>query len=266
QSVDEINDYIAVNDLITDYTDINNFVHYTTENTSDQHRHQDVTYVSVKAQFIPHKLGGDPLTGDAGADYTAGVPVSTNELYAVFTGDGSGEGSDALGARYFDNLAEARAFVTGTYFTGTIAGHAIVANTGGYDENAIQGSSDHYIFFYDNSWCYYRIYLNPNGLATTGGTPGETNPYDILRNTVYIATINGVNYIGTTNPGAIPGGYEDGTLATVTPNEERGTPVYPGDWFPNPLASAPIMPDDVIEATTFANGLNVSIDMEDWYE
>src|SRR5690606_9194834 len=113
--------YKKVNPIITDFTQNDLFVHYTTENTSAEHGHQDVTYVSVRAQFIPNKLGGNPLTGDAGEDYTANIPVATGTLYAVFTGD-AGDGSDALGARYFDNLDDAREFVMGKYFVERVLG------------------------------------------------------------------------------------------------------------------------------------------------
>ncbi|GEM_PF-970543 len=236
------------------------YVQYATENTSASHRHQDVTYVSIKAEFIPHLLGADPTSGDASTYYSG---PTLPELYAVFTGDNT-DGVDALGARYFDDLADARAFVTGTWFTTNIAGHAIVASaTPNHDSDAIQGESDHYIFFYDNSECYYRIYLNPTGNS------GATHPYDVLRNTVYVANITGVNYIGTTKPDAIPGGYEDGSLseATVTgaaPGTYRGTPIYPGDWFPKTFTGTPIFPDDVISITPVATGLNVEISIEPW--
>src|SRR5690606_28623278 len=173
-------------------------------------------------------------------------------------------GEDALGVWYFDNLSDARNFVIGPYFTTEVAGHAITASTDPtHDTDAVQGESDHYIFHYVNSECYYRIYLNPTGNS------GATGLYDILRNTVYVANITGVNYIGTTNPDAIPGGYEDGSLdeATVTGTATgtyRGTPIYPGDWFPKTFTATPIFPDDVISPTPEATGLNVEISVEDW--
>jgi len=277
QSIAALTGYKAVNDAIANFTLPANYVHYTTENTSAAHRHQDVTYVSVRAQFVPHKLGGDPLTGDAGlVNPDDAPPVGAHKLYAVFTGDNSGDGSDALGARYFYSLDDAREFVMGDYFVEQVLGQTSGAvtdsdNGGDYDADADPLESDFYIFEYDNSWCYYRIYLNPDGIAATGGTPGETNPYDVLRNTVYVATINGVNYIGTTNPVAIPGGYEDGTLSEAAANiagqaNLRGTPIHPGTWFPNLLAGTPIFPEDQIEeAAPYATGLSVSLSVEDWF-
>src|SRR5690606_27645584 len=136
---------------------------------------------------------------------------------------------------------------------------------------ANNGQSDFYIFAYDNSWCYYRIYLNPDGVAQNDGggtTAGSTNPYDVLRNTVYVARITGVNYIGTNNPVAIPGGLENGALssADVGANlaDYRGTPIYPGDWFPNKITGTPIYPETPIEeAAPWATGLKVSLSVED---
>lgn len=252
-------DYKEINPTLSttptsDYQDPATFIHYTTENTSASHRHQDVTYVSVRAKFIPHFIGADPITGIA-TDYNDSELTTENGFYAVFTGDG-GSGEDALGARYFETLADARAFVTGDFFVNDIAGHPITASMDPtYDEDAIQGTSDHYIFFYADSWCYYRIYLNVAG------------NYNILRNTVYIANITGVNYIGTTKADAIPGGYEDRTLSAADvalqlPGTYRGTPIRPGDWFLP--AGTPIFPEDVISTTAFATGLSVSISIEDW--
>ncbi|MFC3197437.1 Mfa1 family fimbria major subunit [Parapedobacter deserti] len=274
-------EFKAINDLLVvgngDFQDPAANIHYTTENTSVSHRHQDVTYVSVRAQFIPHKLGWDPITGDATTYNNSVLP----ELYAVFTGDNTG-GEDALGARYFDNLGAAREFVMSEYFENLVNGGVdITFNESGvpvdtdpintpYDVNARIGGdheADHYIFYYPNSYCYYRIYLNPNGNGPSG--PGTTNLYDILRNTVYVANITGVNYIGTTNPDAIPGGYENGALSaadvTLQPSGTyRGTPIYPGDWFPNILTGTPLHPEHVIDPTPTATGLNVTVSMENW--
>lgn len=263
----DINDILSAAMPGSDFKSSATNIHYTTENTSASHRHQDVTYVSVRAKFIPHFIGADPITGIA-ADYNDDILTEENGFYAVFTGDG-GSGEDALGARYFETLAAARAFVTGPYFTNDIAGHPIVASTDPtYDDDAIQGTSDHYIFFYAESWCYYRIYLNPNG-STYPGSGRVTNEYDLLRNTVYVANITGVNYIGTTNPDAVPGGYENSTLNEVdrdaeAPGTFRGTPIYPGDWFGILTGRAPIYPEHQITVTPFAEGLSVSISIENW--
>ena len=250
-TVGDPGDYIQVNGLTPDAGDgANTNMRYATENTSDEYRHQDVTYVSVRAKFIPHRYNDvDPVTGELPDDGTAN---NTAELtledgfYAVFTGDPDGD--DALGVRYFDNIADARAFVIGTYFTGQV-GVAIVESTDPtFDEDAPDTDSDHYIFFYEDSWCYYRIYLNSVG------------DYDILRNTVYLATITGINYIGTTKRDAVPGGYEDPTILTGG----RGTPTYPGDWFPNNLPGFPILPTAQISPTPMMEDLNVTITVEDW--
>src|SRR5690606_7940571 len=57
--------YKSVNEypIDDDFTDQDLFVHYTTENTAKEHHHEDVTYISVRAQFIPDMIGGDPESG-----------------------------------------------------------------------------------------------------------------------------------------------------------------------------------------------------------
>lgn len=252
-------DYISANDLTADAGDgTSTNMRYTTENTSAGYRHQDVTYVSIRAKFIPHRLGADADTGTLPDD---GTGYNTSEIaggfYAVFTGEPTGE--DALGVRYFGTLEDARDFVTGAYFTG-MAGAITESSGPGYDEDALAGESDHYIFFYENSYCYYRIYLNPN-LRSDGEAGTGTGNYNILRNTVYLATITGVNYIGTTRPNSLPGSYENHLT-----NTGRGTPTWPGAWFPNALPNTPVLPTQQISPLDLFTGLNVGITLEDWVE
>ena len=114
--------YKSVNEnpIDDDFTDQDLFVHYTTENTTKEHHHEDVTYISVRAQFIPDMIGGDPESGLAtqpnnDKTFNYSDPSILGDLYAVFTVDDA-LGSGAIGARYFYNLGDARDFVTGTYF------------------------------------------------------------------------------------------------------------------------------------------------------
>jgi len=258
QFVREI-DYISVNDL-TDEADEGSTTNmrYATENTSVGYRHQDVTYVSIQAKFIPHRLGANAddgtLPDDGTGDNTSEIPGG---FYAVFTGDATGD--DALGVRYFNDIDLARDFVMGAYF-GNLA-PALTTRTpaaGIYDEDAPDTDSDHYIFFYENSYCYYRIYLNPN-LRSDGDAGTGTGDYNILRNTVYLATITGINYIGTTKPNSLPGSYENHLT-----NTGRGTPTWPGAWFPNPLPNTPVLPTEQIEPLDLFSGLSVGITLENW--
>lgn len=251
-------DYIPINGLLADAGDgAATNMRYATENTSEEYRHQDVTYVSIRAKFIPHRLGADADTGtlpdDGTGDNSTEIPGG---FYAVFTGDPTGD--DALGVRYFSDINNARGFVTGAYFVDQV-GSAITASTSPvYDDAAVVGESDHYIFFYEDSYCYYRIYLNPN--LRSDGDPGTgTGNYNILRNTVYLATITGVNYIGTTRPNSLPGSYENHLT-----NIGRGTPTWPGAWFPNPLPNTPVLPTAQIDPLDLFTGLSAGITLDDW--
>src|SRR5690606_12961195 len=107
------------------------------------------------------------------------------------------------------------------------------------DENAVLGDADFYIHFYEGGFCYYRVYLNPDG---DGPGTDVVQPYDIIRNSAYLATIIGVNYIGTTAPEILPGSKN---------GNDKGTPTYPGDWFPNNYLPAAVQESDVVapEAT-----------------
>lgn len=247
----DLGDYIPVNSEDPDPKDgTNTNMRYTTENTSELYRHQDVTYVSVRAKFIPHRYNDvDPDNGTLPDDGSLNNTTEISDgFYAVFTGEPDGD--DALGVRYFDNIIDARAFVTGVYYTTEVlSGTTITPSVDPeYDEAAVAGESDHYIFFYEDSWCYYRIYLNTAG------------NYNILRNTVHTATIEGINYLGTTQRDAVPGGYEDPRVLTGG----RGTPIYPGDWFPNKLPNTPVLPTAQISPIPLMEGLSVEIEMENW--
>ncbi len=260
QDVD-ISEYATVNDLGASPSDADTYMRYATENTSASHRHQDVTYVSIKATFSPHRFGGDPDTGelpDDGTEYDNTAP--SNGFYAVFTGDNVG-GTDALGVRYFADetdltlaLAEARAFVAGAYFNGLLGGTSIAAGTGVYNSTENDPNlADHYIRYYENSNCYYRVYLNPDEATDPSGTTG-TGGYNIFRNTIYLATITGVNYIGTTAPDILPGSVDANDI---------GTPTYPGSWFPNPLGAA-VDPSDPINPADWIEDLTISLDFTPW--
>jgi len=261
--VDAVNDYIVVNDIgpIANVALSTTNMRYTTENTSDLHRHQDVTYVSIKAKFAPHRFDPDPTTGklpDDGSPNNMTPP--TAGFYAVFTGDPDGE--DGVGVRYFnaddaDGLEKARNFVMGDYFADIANGGTNITFPGDpatdpFDNAAATATADHYIHFYDESNCYYRIYLNPS--EVDGATAPGLGGYNIFRNTVYIARVTGVNYIGTTEPDILPGSVD---------GNGKGTPTYPGAWFPNFLA-APVQQSDVITPLDLITGLSVSVTMEDW--
>ena len=243
QAVD-INDYLVVNDIGASTTSSATHIRYATENTSANYRHRDVTYVSIRAKFIPHRLGGDPATGKIPDD---GSTYNTDEIaggfYAVFTGDP--EGDDGIGVRYFaaNDLEGARNFVMGAYFR-ALAPDLTDRVVGDFVANAEDKYSDHYIHFYANSHCYYRIYLNPAG------------NYNILRNTVYLATITGVNYIGTTDPDHLPG--------SIVYSNGKGTPTYPGAWFPNNLPHLPVTDGDQIDPLDSMTGLSVRIELTPW--
>lgn len=68
---------------------------------------------------------------------------------------------------------------------------------------------------YNNGYCYYRLYLNPEG-----NTMGE-GKYDLLRNVYYNATVTKINGLGTSGENQF--------------NGDNGTPANPG---------APLIPTD----------------------
>ncbi len=257
QFVDE-NDYLAVNDININREAISSssttHIRYATENTSENHRHQDVTYVSVKAQFIPHRIGADAATGkipDDGSSYN-NAPIPGG-FYAVFTGESVG--TSAIGVRYFADLEDARDFVMGAFFGGLAPDLTTRSVTGTVDNAALNTDSDHYIHFYEDSYCYYRIYLNPT-LGSDGNAGTGTQGYNILRNTVYLATVTGVNYIGTTAPDHLPG--------SVVYANGKGTPTYPGAWLLDPLPHLPIANTDQIDPLDLMTGLGATITLSPW--
>lgn len=265
QDVDN-NDYISVNDVAASAGTRATHMRYATENTALTPTHQDVTYVSIRAKFTPHRWGADPATGQLPAGGVNTSPTAAG-FYAVFTGDDS-DGLDGLGVRYFNatnttGLDSARNFVMGAYFSDVITDGGgtppINDNIGdAFTASALSTEADHYIHFYPQSYCYYRVYLNPTIPNEGSGTSTHgTGAYNILRNTVYIATITGMNYIGTTGKDILPGSMD---------GNGKGTPTYPGDWFPNPYPlSAAILPSEEIEARPdWRSGLSVTLTLNNW--
>lgn len=212
-------DYKVVNDVLADVSSSATNMLYAPENTTESAWHQDVTYVSIKAQFTPHRL--DDLDG------APGTPGQT--FYAVFTGEATGD--DALGVRYFSDRAEAETFTAGSYFRDLFN-----------DPNDFTAPGD-YVHEYENGECYYRIYLDPD--ASGGG-----NSYDVLRNTIYQATISGVNYIGTVAPDIVPGTDK--------------TPTHPGEPVPTYL-NFPVDPASPI-TTPNTHDIATRIEIVPWGE
>jgi hypothetical protein len=165
---------------------------YLPENTSSLHRHEEVSYISIKAKFTP--------TADALGNTPGPTPIATGDTFiAVFTSDDPGTpGLPGIGVHYFheDDAAEAETY---------------------------RAAKDGVSLTYQNGECYYRIYLNPDGDGLSTG-----RPYDILRNVFYKVNITKINTIGTTDPDQIPGatgtpGFPGGTVVAENPA------VLPGD-------------------------------------
>lgn len=119
-------------------------------------------------------------------DDTGSPAVLGETFYAVFTGNDDDEG---LGQRYFEDETEAQDFI---------------------DNNPDIAAPE--VHEYLNGQCYYRLYLNP----TT---------YNVLRNTVYDATITHINYIGTRTAEILPGSEGSPTHPTFPGGWELSTPV-----------------------------------------
>ncbi|PPL02129.1 Mfa1 family fimbria major subunit [Parapedobacter indicus] len=176
---------------------------YAPENTVEPNaQYRDATYVSVRAKF-------EPIEWDN--DIVADPPAANGTFYAVFTGNND---EDGIGQRYFTTQAAADAFLIDP------------------DNANIVGNQVH---TYDQGYCYYRIYLNPN------------DNYHILRNTIYDATITTINVIGTENPDDLPG--------------SEFTPTYPGGNVPvvNPAVQEN---DDIVSVVR--SPLTTTVNMVVW--
>lgn len=212
-------DYLSVhnynNDGALDLTDSGTPVHYVPENTLDDDgtgaRHDDVTFVSVRATFLPDEFEDAEPGGWDGT------------FHAVFTGDDT-DGVDALGARYFHTLANAEAYVGGTYFQSLLS-----------DTYTVPAD---YIHTYDQGYCYYRIYINPS------------EGYSINRNTVYRVNIRSVNYIGTTGKDDLPGG--------------EGSPMDPGDPVPTLPGFPVVATQPISQMPQAYLGIESEITVQDW--
>lgn len=135
-------------------------VKYVTENTTKNPKQGDVTYVSVRAKFIPkayHTFDGTNVT--VVTTPPSQVPA---DLYVVETTSGE--------VYYFQVESEANSFKA------TLA-------------NATVGH-------YKNGLCYYFIWLDPN--KTTAASPANT--YAAIRNFFYDTKITKVNSLGYPNP------------------------------------------------------------------
>ncbi|MBC8986319.1 Mfa1 family fimbria major subunit [Pedobacter sp. N36a] len=137
---------------------------------------------------------------------TGTKPIEANgTFYAVFTN---------YGVYYFGSLQEAQQ-------------HA--------DENG--GAAP---ITYSNGYCYYRLYLNPEGSVMGEGK------YDLLRNVYYNATVTKINGLGTPGENQI--------------NGDTGTPGNPG----SPLISPdPILPTDPITPSKKVN-IEATITIVPW--
>lgn len=176
---------------------------YAPDNTVEPNaQYRDATYVSVRAKFEPIQWDNDFVTDPPAADGT---------FYAVFTGN---DDEDGIGQRYFTTQAAADAFLTDP------------------DNADIVGNRVH---TYDEGYCYYRIYLNPN------------DNYHILRNTIYDATITTINVIGTEDPDDLPG--------------SEFTPTHPGGNVPvvNPAVQEA---DDIVSVVR--SPLTTTVNMVVW--
>lgn len=149
---------------------------YLPENTSQTHKHNEVSFISLMATFTPTD-DGEPLGFGTTPTVTGTFPAGT--FYAVFTNDPGSILSPVPGiaVHYFPVEGDADAYAL---------------------------AHDGIKLTYTNGRCYYRIYLNSAGNGTTTG-----NPYDVLRNVFYKVNITRINTIGTPHPDQIPG--EDGT-------------------------------------------------------
>jgi hypothetical protein len=191
---------------------------YLPENTSELHRHNDVSFVSLRAVFTPSN-DGEPLGFGTTPTVTGAFPAGT--FYAVFSNDPGAvlTPTPGMAIHYFPSTDEAAADAFATAHSGVK-----LTYTGGL--------------------CYYRIYLNASGNGTTSG-----NPYDVLRNVFYKVNITKINTIGTSHPDHIPGatgtpGFPGGSVvaenAAVTAttvisppvNADIETTITIADWVP----------------------------------
>ncbi len=184
---------------------------YIPENTSKNHRHNEVSYISLRAVFTPYD-DGEPLGFGTTPTVTGVFPAG--DFWAVFSNDPSSSGSPVPG----------------------VAVHFFPIEDDADDYIAEHGGDK---LFYEDGFCYYRIYLNP------GGTTG--NKYDVLRNVFYKVNITKINTIGTTLPDHIPG--------------QLGTPGFPGTV--DTELTAAVQPTDQINPPVNAD-IVTAITIEDW--
>lgn len=179
-------DFQAVNAYAV--ANLNQNKHYFPENTSNEHRFNQVTYLSIRARFVPTTLTGTS-------------PITNGTFYAVFTN---------AGVYYFGGLAEAQAYATANN------GAAPIIYTNGYayyrlylnPEGGTVGEGRYDVL---RNVYYHATITRINGLGTPGenqidgqpGTPGNPgspvepsnplNPTDPIRPATRVnieATIN----------------------------------------------------------------------------
>ncbi|WP_276348102.1 Mfa1 family fimbria major subunit [Daejeonella sp. JGW-45] len=197
---------------------------YLPENTSELHRHNDVSFVSLRATFTPTD-DGEPVGFGTTPTVTGAFPAGT--FYAVFSNDPGAvlTPTPGMAIHYFPSTGEADADAFATAHSGVK-----ITYTGGF--------------------CYYRIYLNASGNGTTTG-----NPYDVLRNVFYKVNITKINTIGNSHPDDIPG-------ASGTPAFPGGSVVAENpEVLPTTVISPPVNAD--IETTvTIADWVSQPEDVE----
>jgi hypothetical protein len=143
---------------------------YAPENTADTYSPdgKNLTYISVRAEFKP----------DFFCD-AAGTPVANSGPVVPFWTVTKSDGT----ILYFDDHSDA------TTFQGTSAGSILSAE-------------------YEDGLCYFRAYINKNGVADATIAGSIAARFDVLRNNYYQATITGIK---------APGSHEDeGKVEDVT--------------------------------------------------
>jgi hypothetical protein len=151
-------DYIAIVTAGGDATDLE--AHYASENTSREKNKGELTYVTVRAKFIPTNVTVYKNDSDPSEDFktvtSASLNITTPQIFWSVTP------SVALGTRFF--------------YTEAIADDYADAKGGEVVE-------------YEDGYCYWNIFLNKNGV-------GAGAEWDVVRNDYYRCTITRIAGIG----------------------------------------------------------------------
>ncbi len=145
---------------------------YAPENTSQHYQAEgeNVSYISVRSQFKPDQFS-------TGAGVSKGANTGAAKSFWTVT-----KADDSM--LYFDVEADAD-----TYLPTAGAG-------------AVKSPE------YVNGLCYWRLYINPKGVADAAITGSVANRYDVLRNNYYRTTITNITGLGSH--------VDEGTIAEET--------------------------------------------------